>query len=100
MYKPRDHILVIFGASVKNTSSTAFCTRLVLCPRFLRIAVTPEYIEKCMPDHDVDNVINNLNSSEIRDYFYFDFQLSSTMLVTCLDMGLSRYIGHGHSLAR
>ena len=53
----------------KDVSSTIKITPY----KSLRIAISPEYIERCMPDKEVDDVVNNLNSPEIRDDFYFKY---------------------------
>jgi len=50
----------------------------------LRIAISPEYVEKCMPDHKFDDVVNKLNSSEIRDHFYFEYMTIKRKLNTKL----------------
>jgi hypothetical protein len=77
VYEFMDKTHELYEVIVKNVNELAgkdVSATIKINPiKSLRIAICPEYIQKCMPDHTVDNVVNNLNTSEIRDYFYFEY---------------------------
>lgn len=77
IYEFMDKVHELYEVILKNVNSLAgkdVSNTIKINPiKSLRIAISTEYVKRCMPDHTVDDIVNNLNTSEIRDHFYFEY---------------------------
>ena len=63
----------IIKKSVEQTGKNISDTITIEPTKSLNIYINSEYIEECMPDHDIDYVINNFSSNEIKERFYSEY---------------------------
>jgi hypothetical protein len=69
-----DQLYNIILKNLNKISGKDISDKIKIVPyKSLRIAITIEYIELCMSKMDTNVVLNELNSDEIREYFYFEY---------------------------